>query len=217
MRQLRIGRAPAKDGRLARRRSSGISAMGRSAASSVFLAVLAATIGVVGGAWAQTAPPSPYSPFSELRLGVLDHDIAGPGPERHSPDLSVEALFVKPWTSTDPLWNLLLPRPDVGGTVNFEGKTSEVYGGLVWDYNLTERIFLESGFGGSVNDGRPGRNSAGYIALGSHVLFRESASLGFRLTRNWSIMATIEHMSNAGLAAFNGGLTNLGVRIAYAF
>jgi len=54
-------------------------------------------------------------------------------------------------------------------------------------------------------------------ALGCHVLFRESASLGFNLTESWRIMGTIEHNSNAGLCDFNRGLTNAGVRLGYKF
>jgi hypothetical protein len=36
---------------------------------------------------------------------------------------------------------------------------------------------------------------------------RIGAAVGFRLTERWSVMATIEHMSNAGLCIENRGLT----------
>ena len=54
-------------------------------------------------------------------------------------------------------------------------------------------------------------------ALGCSPLFRESASVGYRFTPSWSIMATIEHLSNAGICAQNRGLTNVGVRLGYTF
>jgi hypothetical protein len=54
-------------------------------------------------------------------------------------------------------------------------------------------------------------------ALGCHVLFRESASIGFDVTETWRIMGTVEHHSNAGLCDENRGLTNAGVRIGYKF
>jgi lipid A 3-O-deacylase len=160
--------------------------------------------------------PSSASPISEVRLGALAHDPVSP--ERGSADLSGEVLFAKPFTSPDPLWNALLPRPDVGFTANFAGKTSAAYAGVAWDYNVTDRVFAEAGFGGSVNDGKTGNHIPyGYSAIGCNELFRESGSLGYRLTQNWSVMATVEHMSNAGLCDRNRGLTNEGLRVGYSF
>jgi lipid A 3-O-deacylase len=160
--------------------------------------------------------PSSASPVSEVRLGALAHDPMSP--ERGSADLSGEVLFAKPFTSPDPLWNALLPRPDVGFTASFAGKTSAAYAGVAWDYNVTDRVFAEAGFGGSVNDGKTGNNIPdGHSAIGCNELFRESGSLGYRLTQNWSVMATVEHMSNAGLCDRNRGLTNEGLRVGYSF
>ncbi|MGD1036464.1 MAG: acyloxyacyl hydrolase [Roseiarcus sp.] len=181
---------------------------------------MTASIGLAGcssppGPAANSAPSAAY-PLSEVRLGGLVHDPLSP--ERGSVDLSGEALFVKPYTSSNPLWNVLLPRPDIGGTANFAGKTSEAYAGLAWDYDVTSWLFAEGTFGGSVNDAHTGDHvPPGYNAMGCDASFRESGSAGFRLTQNWSVMATIEHMSNANLCAENRGLTNAGVRIGYTF
>ena len=60
--------------------------------------------------------------------------------------------------------------------------------------------------------GTPGRN-----AMGCNWSFRESGSLGYRLTPAWSVMGTVEHMSNAGFCDENRGLTNAGVRVGYTF
>ena len=161
--------------------------------------------------------PSSASPISEVRVGALRHDPFSPEVVG-GVDLSAEVLFDKPFTSTDPLWNALLPRPDIGGTADFNGRTSEAYAGVAWDYNITDRIFAEAGFGGSVNDARVGHGVPhGYNNMGCNESFRESASLGYRLTQNWSVMANIEHMSNAGLCPENRGLTNAGAKIGYAF
>ena len=60
-------------------------------------------------------------------------------------------------------------------------------------------------------------------ALGATILpfdyapFREAAALGFRITEHWSVMATVEHMSNAGLCGENRGLTNFGGKLGYTF
>ena len=132
--------------------------------------------------------PSSASPVSEVRLGGLAHDPLSP--ERGSADVSGEVLFAKPFTSSDPLWNALLPRPDIGCSANIGGKTSAAYAGVAWDYNITQRIFVEAGFGGSINNGHAGMNlPPGYSAMGCNELFRESGTLGYRLTQNWSVMA----------------------------
>jgi lipid A 3-O-deacylase len=190
--------------------------------SSVVLSVCAsAGVGLLAGCSslpgpAAGGPGNPASPISEVRVGGLIHDPLSP--ERGGVDLSGEVLFNKPFTSADPLWNALLPRPDVGATANFRGKTSEAYAGLAWDYDVTQRVFVEGGFGGSVNDAHTGANvPPGYNAMGCNESFRESASLGYRLTQNWSVMGTVEHMSNAGLCPPNRGLTNFGARVGYAF
>ena len=188
----------------------------------VFIGGLACS-GLLGGCsslapTAQTYPSntSSASPISEVRLGALAHDAVSP--EAGSADLSGEVLFAKPFTSTDPLWNALLPRPDIGGTANFAGKTSQAYAGVAWDYDITQRVFAEGAFGGSVNNGHAGKViPQGFNDMGCNESFREAATLGYRLTQNWNVMATVEHMSNAGLCPENRGLTNYGARIGYAF
>jgi len=176
------------------------------------------TISLAHAADLATVQPAPLPPMAsdplvdELRLGVFAHDPSSP--ESGSADLNLEALFAKPW-GTDAEW--WLPRPHVGATINFEGKTSTVYAGATWQYNITDWAFLEATFGGSVNNGETSNNDRDMNALGCHVLFRESASVGFNLTESWRIMGTIEHNSNAGLCDFNRGLTNAGVRLGYKF
>ena len=127
-------------------------------------------------------------------------------------------LFAKPFSMPGSAWDFLLPRPSIGATVNFAGKTSQAYAGLTWTYDITRSIFVEGSFGGSVNNGKTGTFvPEGHSALGCNVSFRESGSLGYRFTENWSLMATVEHMSNAGLCSQNRGLTNYGARIGYTF
>jgi lipid A 3-O-deacylase len=38
-----------------------------------------------------------------------------------------------------------------------------------------------------------------------------------RLGANWSVMATVEHLSNQGTCSDNRGLTNVGARLGYSF
>ena len=159
------------------------------------------------------APPaaSPYGWLSEIRAGGFVHDPLSP--EKGAVDFNGELLFGKRAFSG---WDALMPRLHVGTTVNLAGKTSHVYAGATWTYDITSALFVEATFGGSANNGvklpTVGRN-----AMGCAVTFRESASAGIRITQNWSIMATVEHMSNAGLCVENRGLTNAGVRLGYTF
>jgi hypothetical protein len=161
---------------------------------------------------------APYQGFiSEVRVGGMVHDPNSPE-RRGGADLNAEVLFVKPATSPDPLWNFLIPRPSVGTTINFEGKTSTGYAGVNWTYDITKQVFAEASFGGSVNNGYTGNVvPPGHNKVGCGLLFRESASLGYRLTEHWSVMGTVEHSSNAGLCDFNRGLTNYGARLGYTF
>lgn len=169
----------------------------------------------------RSAPPpiavSQSNPFlAEVRLGVFAHDPWSP--EEGSVDINGEILFGKPFTHPDPLINFFIPRPHVGGTVSTVGDTSHAYVGLTWSYDITSAIFVEASFGGGVNNGESGVIvPADRVAIGCNWNFRESASIGYRFNKNWSIMGTVEHISNAGLCNQNRGLTNAGVRLGYSF
>jgi hypothetical protein len=183
------------------------------------MALMANVIGLPGVAGAADLsviappppPPSPYGWLSEVRLGGFVHDPMSP--EKGSVDLNGELLFGRrAFTGLD----AFIPRLHVGSTINFAGKTSHVYAGATWTWDLTSALFVEATFGGSLNNGErlptPGHN-----AMGCALNFRESASAGFRLNQRWSIMATVEHISNAGLCVENRGLTNAGLRLGYSF
>jgi hypothetical protein len=161
-----------------------------------------------------TQPATPF--LSEVRLGTFVHDASSP--EQGSVDLAGEILFAKPFSAPGSFWDVLLPRPSVGGTLNFAGKTSQAFAGLTWTYDITESIFVDAEFGGSVNNGKTGVIvPPGHNAMGCNWSFRESGSIGYRINANWDVTATIEHMSNAGACSQNRGLTNYGMRIGYRF
>lgn len=151
--------------------------------------------------------------ISEARVGAFLHDPKSP--EKGSTDANVEFLFGQAGRKYTG-WDALVPRFSFGGTANFAGKTSQAYAGLTWTYDVTSLFFVEGSFGGSVNNGIiqgvPGRND-----MGCNVTFRESATGGVHITSNINLMATVEHMSNAGFCVKNRGLTNVGVRVGYVF
>jgi lipid A 3-O-deacylase len=174
------------------------------------------------------APVQPLSIVSELRVGGAIQDpgsAEGKARGFAKENVNGEILFAKPVVSADPFWQAFVPRPTVGGSYNTGGRTSYAYIGATWTVDLfpetfNRRLFLDGFFGAAAHDGYTGPKAGtpyGFNTLGCSPLFREAAALGFRITEHWSIMATVEHMSNAGLCANNRGLTNYGGKIGYTF
>lgn len=167
------------------------------------------------------APPPPASlapqPFlSEIRVGAGAHDPWSP--EKGSADINAELLFRKPFQAESPTADLFIPRIHVGGSVNTGGKTSFAYAGFTWTFDLTKELFVEGALGAALHNGKYGYYiSDHHSAMGCSWAFREAAAVGWRFTPNWSVMATVEHLSNAGACKQNRGLTNVGARVAYSF
>lgn len=155
--------------------------------------------------------------LDEVRGGVFYHELDGP--EQGSVDINFELLTSRlPLIDPASPWYFLSPRLHLGTTINTDGDTSHVYAGVTFTADITQTLFIEGSFGGAVHDGETGRNvDPGRNALGCSPLFRESASIGYRFTPQLSLMATIEHLSNAGLCDDNRGLTNAGLRLGYTF
>ena len=177
---------------------------------------------------AYLAPVQPLSIVSEIRIGGAVQDpgsAEGKLPGFSKANVNGEILFAKPILSADPFWQAFVPRPTVGGSYNTGGRTSYAYLGATWTLEVfpetfNRRVFLDGFFGGVAHNGWTGPKAEtpyGFNTLGCSPMFREAAALGFRITEHWSIMATIEHMSNAGLCANNRGLTNYGGKIGYTF
>lgn len=164
------------------------------------------------------APPRVPSVVSEFRFGAIGHDVWGP--EKGTVNLSGEVLFAKPFTAADLFTSYFIPRPHLGGSLNLSGNTSFAYAGLTWSVDLAPRVFVEGSFGGAVHNGRTDPLAAAFdkrAALGCTPLFRESGSVGVRLSANWNLMATVERLSNYGACSDNKGLTNVGARLGYSF
>ena len=168
------------------------------------------------------APPpavaGPYGILSEARFGVLAHGI-----DEHefgTVDVNGEALFTKVYHLSG-AWDYLIPRFHLGGNLNTAGRTSDVYGGVTWQFPIYGRFFGEVSFGGDLNDGDTRRvfpkTGNDNIRVGCVANFRETGSLGYHLDDHWNLMAFAEHASNAGFCAHNEGITAMGARVGYAF
>jgi lipid A 3-O-deacylase len=172
----------------------------------------------------QTAPVTPSFVaqdyfFNEVRIGGYYHGIGNP--ERDTADVNIEVLTRKVWIPSDPDYAWLAPRLHAGGTINTSNHgTNYGYAGLTWTWDdlLFKRTFAEFSFGGAFHDGYTGLYAPFDRAkLGCVALFRESGSLGYRFDDHWSVMATIEHISNGGLCDENRGITSAGLRLGYSF
>lgn len=113
---------------------------------------------------------------------------------------------------------LITPRPHFGGLANVDDDgTSYVYGGLTWQFELTEVFFIEAGFGMAyTNADENGGN--GRAALGSDWQFHESIGIGANLTENLTAIVQLDHLSHTELFSdHNRGLSHASVRLGYKF
>ncbi len=151
---------------------------------------------------------------SEVRLGWLDHDAGIFGTHKEGgTDINAEVLFNSPQF----LSYLWCPRPHLGTEINTIGDTNKVYAGLTWSYEFTQSLFGEFSFGPALHDGNLDKSDPERKDLGSPVLFRESLSVGWRFDGANSLSIMLDHISNAGLAKYNGGMEDIGLRYGYRF
>ncbi|WP_158306617.1 acyloxyacyl hydrolase [Polymorphum gilvum] len=188
------------------------SAVGQILASGLCLLAISGAAGAAD----LTAPTPRSAVVSEVRGGLLYHDLLGKEP---GVDLNAEFLsrwggfgFVVPGLDT-----FAMLRPHIGASLNLMGDTSMIYAGYTLTVDVTDRLFVEGSFGGMVHNGYHDTTKRDRLELGCSLLFRESAAVGLRLTERLNVTATIEHSSNNGECAPNNGLTNAGVRLGYAF
>jgi hypothetical protein len=164
-------------------------------------------------------PTGTPSLLSEFRFGFSAQDPWGTEGRSNSANLTGEILFAKPFTASDLFTSYFIPRPHVGGSLNFDGQTSFAYAGLTWSVDITPSLFVEGSLGGAFHDGDTKTRGLprNVESLGCTPLFREAGAVGVRLSANWSVIATLEHLTNAGACSENRGLTNVGARVGYTF
>jgi len=154
--------------------------------------------------------------LKEIRAGILSHDVDNlwSGSRKEGGiDLNAEVIFNRPkitvMTGT--------VSPNLGASVNTQGDTSKVYGGILWELEMESGIFLDLGFGIAVHDGELKTAGEGKKALGSRILFRIPIEFGWAMNEHYRISFLFAHVSNADLAKPNEGLDTFGVRFAYRF
>jgi lipid A 3-O-deacylase len=157
--------------------------------------------------------------FDELRFGVSASLSRG---DSHESGIFPSAtIFFDPLSSgTATTWQqtILEPRIYLGASVGTGDGVDQIFGGFSWTADITSRLFVELGLGGTVHNGKlDGSNGRG-PDLGCRLLFREQIALGYRVTDNWQILATADHSSHANLCdGPNDGLSHAGLAIGYKF
>lgn len=187
----------------------------RSAAFAVLASAVAAALAPCG-ALAQTPKL-----IDEIKIGGLAHDVGFLGHHVESgADVNIEMLFTPP----DILRAIGSPRPHIGADINTSGNTSDGYFGLTWGIMLIQNmfgagdgIFVNGSLGGAVHDGFIDSAPPDRKRLGSRILFRESAELGYQFNPTVNVSAFLEHISNANLGEHNAGITSAGARLGLKF
>ncbi|MBX5150439.1 acyloxyacyl hydrolase [Rhizobium lentis] len=156
--------------------------------------------------------------FDELRFGASASLQSGrAGEDGVFPEIT--ALF-DPFGYEEAVgWQqqLLHPRVHLGTSIGTSGEATQFFTGFTWTVDLNEKLFAEAGFGGVIHTGELDDNDDG-PELGCRVLFHEYVGAGYRLTRNWNVMAQIAHSSHADLCdGPNDGMTRAGIQIGYKF
>lgn len=153
--------------------------------------------------------------FDEARFGTLVSIE-----DEHGTFATGLVLF-DPWghEQAQGLGKLIRPRVHIGASLSTAGEANQVYAGFSWTANVTDRFFLELGFGGTLHDGDLDESDGGDSPkLGCRALFHEYAAAGYNLTERWSIITQIEHSSHAELCnGSNNGLSRAGILVSYKF
>ncbi|WP_234794573.1 acyloxyacyl hydrolase [Xaviernesmea oryzae] len=165
---------------------------------------------------AEAGPPM----FDELRFGA-EVSIAG-GDKRESGLLPTASLYLNPFDSAPAPTNwreMMVPRLYLGVTGGSgERAVNQAFTGLAWTAPVTERFFLEAGFGGTLHDGDLQEDGTAGAKLGCHVLFREYIAAGYAIDRHWRLVGAINHASHANLCdGPNDGLTHASLTLGYKF
>ncbi len=168
--------------------------------------------------------------FSEVKLGILAHDVHFLGGKENGIDVNPEIIFESPvtdsWTASLPeyLQWMVQPRPTVGGVFNTDGYTNQYYFGATWTWQLASDVIRPGDgitfgifFGPGFNDGEIVATQPDRKSLGSNVLFREAFELGYRVTPVVQVSAYLDHVSNGGFARYNQSLNDFGGRIGIRF
>ena len=144
--------------------------------------------------------------LSEFRFGFSAQDPWGAEGRDGSANLTGEILFAKPFTASDLFTSYFIPRPHVGGSLNFDGQTSFAYAGLSWTIDVTPMLFVEGSLGGAFHNGKDhrtgllGPSSSRLLAAVPRIRLGGRAAVG-QLERDGDSRAPVQCRSLLGRIA----------------
>jgi lipid A 3-O-deacylase len=184
--------------------------------SGLVVTTLAALFSTAGAAKAD-------GPFDVVRLGVLEHDTDVVGSNKEDgTDIGLEILSAP----VSQLRIIGAPRVVVGGLVNTEGQTNQIYAGLLAQWSFSKDVFrtgdaffLEGMVGGAWHDGETDVTGTpeeqNWKSHGSELVFRTGFGVGYHINERWSLALDFAHISNADTAQPNEGANDVGLRLGY--
>ena len=158
----------------------------------------------------------------EVKQGVLAHDRGwfGKNREGFGPDYNFELMFNSP----NIMKKIGSPKPILGLTQTSTGGSSLYYGGITWDWNMTENWFFTATTGIAYTNGikrlPKGQVATGdkKIQFGSKWLHRGAIELGWNFYGNDTISLMFSHVSHGSLLdEKNHGMDEFGIRYGYRF
>jgi len=160
--------------------------------------------------------------ITEVKQGILAHDTGWFGTNREGigPDYNFELMFNSPGFLRK-IWS---PSPILGLTQTSTGGSSLYYGGLTWDFKLSEKWFFNATSGIAYTNGLTklpkGQvpTSDKKIQFGSEILHRGALEIGWNFYGKDTISLMFSHVSHASLLSDkNHGMDEFGIRYGYRF
>ena len=158
----------------------------------------------------------------EVKQGVLAHDRGwfGKNREGFGPDYNFELMFNSPRFFK----KIGAPKPIIGLTQTSTGGSSLYYGGITWDWNISQNWFVSGTTGIAYTNGLTklpkGQVPTGdkKVQFGSKWLHRGAIELGWNFYGNDTISLMFSHVSHGSmLDDKNHGMDEFGIRYGYRF
>ena len=158
----------------------------------------------------------------ELKQGLLAHDRGwfGTNREGFGPDYNFELMFNSP-RFINRFW---APKPILGLTQTSTGGSSLYYGGLTWDFKISEKWFFSGTTGIAYTNGLTKLDKGAVptgdkkIQFGSKILHRGALELGWNFYGKDTISLMFSHVSHGSmLDEKNQGMDEFGIRYGYRF
>ena len=158
----------------------------------------------------------------EVKQGILAHDRGwfGTNREGFGPDYNFELMFNSP-RFMNRFWS---PKPILGLTQTSTGGSSLYYGGLTWDFKISEKWFFSGTTGIAYTNGLTKLDKGAVptgdkkIQFGSKILHRGALELGWNFYGKDTISLMFSHVSHGSmLDEKNQGMDEFGIRYGYRF